>query len=80
MLLCFKASSALLGISLLHLTILPDSNQDGTRPEPELVQLIFVSKTQNIFLKQTYHSPSSQQLCQYDLTMIIDHPMLYLGV
>jgi hypothetical protein len=29
---------------------------------------------------QPHPSPSLQQLCQYDLTMIIDHPMLYLGV
>ena len=50
-LLCFEPDAALLGLSLLHLTILPDSNQDGTRPEPEqLVQLIFMSELQKIFL------------------------------
>jgi hypothetical protein len=43
LLLCSEPAAALLGLSLLHLTILPDSDQDGTRPEPkQLVQLIFV--------------------------------------
>jgi hypothetical protein len=54
-LLCFEPAAALLGLSLLHLTILPDSNQDGTRPEPEqLLQLIFMLKNaEHISIRHT---------------------------
>lgn len=34
-LLCFEPAAVLQGLSMLHLTILPYSNQDGTRAELE---------------------------------------------
>ena len=55
---CFEPAVALLGIYLLHLNILPDSTQDGTRSKPEqLVQLIFVSKNSTYFYNRHTVAP-----------------------